>query len=464
MTDSQSALFEVDVFAEAESRRKPHTRCEIRFRSCGPGDLLPRVAGSSIPEDHAVRLIKAGLDAMALGFLRQRYAHLGGYGYDPLMMLSVALYGCMQGLRVGRELQEACLYDDRYRFLAGGLTPDDRTFDRFLERHGLDLDELLNVVLRFARKFGMGRGCEVVADGCKVPCSASWWKYMEDAEATPSDPDARLMNSHGRKMVGYNALVATDTADGLIVGVEVVNDQNDFHVLPALVEAMYSQLGEDPAAIVADKGFDCQEAIQYLEERGIDSVIASKSTCYDCFSEDEDGNWCCPAGKALIVLGSSYKGRNQRYERYGPEGGCRGCPLRSQCPFFRKRLHLPEGSDLGTKLRNYRRVHSATYSGAMLRRRRGETPFAFLRRHDRFERFRGRSLRKARAELRLWAVSYNLRKILRAFKSLQKGLLRAFRRQIQPMASMLAAIMQSFAFDMCRLAAPQLKTEISLTH
>jgi transposase len=380
--------------------------------------LFPALPGSNVPTGHPARRLKDALDAMDLSFLRRRYSHRGGYPYDPLPMLAAVLYGMTMGIRTGRDLEEACRYDDRYKLLAGGHTPDDRTFDRFIEQVGPSLDELLSEVLVLARKHGMGRGNEVAVDGCKVPCSASWWKYGNGSSETPSDPDARLMNSHGRRMVGYNALTAVDTADGLIVGAEVVNDQNDFHAMAPVLEAVLKQLGEAPAAALADSGFDTPSSIQVLENAGVDSVIAARDALYDCFSEDEEGDWACPAGKKLVRKGTGYKsGSLTAYDRYGPEGGCRNCPFKANCPFFKKYLHIPEGTDVGARFRNQARVQSATYHRATVRRRRVETPFAFLRRHDRFERFRGRSLTKAKAEFRLWVASYNLRKIFKAFKN-----------------------------------------------
>jgi transposase len=384
--------------------------------------IFPGTPGANVQKNHPARVLAQTLEKMDLGFVRQIYARRGGYPYEPVHLLGPILYGMSQGVRTGRELEEACRYDDRYKLLAGGHTPDDRTFERFIVKISPFLDELLSQVLVLARSKGKARGNEVALDGCKMPGSSSWWKSKEDSTEKPSDPDARLMNSHGRRMVGYNALIAVDTADGLIVGAQVSNEQNDFHVVPDIIEATLCQLGEYPAAALADAGFDVPESILYLEEAGIDSVVAPKTPVSDALYEDEDGRLMCPAGKSLVLVGTMAKDKEglRRYDSYRPQGGCRGCPLKANCSFFRKTLDVPEGADPGAKIRNRVRFQSATYHRAMVRRRSVETPFAFLRRHDGFERFRGRSLDKAKAEFRLWVASYNLRKILRTFKSLVK--------------------------------------------
>jgi len=325
-------------------------------------------------------------------------------------------------------LEEACLYDDRYRFLARGHRPDDRTWDRFVERIAPRLDELLREVLREARRHGLARGDEVALDGTKVAGSSSWWKHRKGSAESPSDPDARLMNSHGRKTVGYNVLTGVDTADGLIVGVEVVTDANDFHAAPVLMDAISTQLGELPAAAVADAGFETPASIRALEDRGVDTVFAADETLPEGPEEDDDGRLVCPVGKVLVRTGQTAKAKDgtRLYDTYRPEGGCRGCPLKANCPFFGKALEVPAGADPGARIRNRGRIRSAAYQGAMARRRSVETPYAFLQRHDRFERIRGRNLSRARAEIRLWVASYNLRKILRALAALFALLERRF--------------------------------------
>jgi len=407
----ESAPEEVSVSGKGVSR---HVRSSAKFRDPLEFPLFPEVPGASVPSDHLARQIIAILSEMDLSFLTRMYAHRGGVPYHPINLLAVVLYGMTRGHRLGRELEEECRFDDRYRFLMGGHTPDDRTFDRFIERVGPHLESVMAQVLVKAKKLGMSKGNEVAIDGCKVPGSSSWWKSHKDSCEVPSDPDARLMNSHGRRLVGYNALLAVDTGDGLIVGAQLVNDQNDMHCAPVILESVRSQLGELPCVALGDSGFESPAGIAGLEDMGVDTVFAYRNSLPECLDLNGEGQLVCPARKVLVKLGSQRKTSDGRlYDAYRPEGGCQGCPFKTSCEFFTKELQVPRGTDPGARYRNRARFHSAAYAGAMNRRRCAETPFAFLRRHDMFDRFRGRSLNKARAEYFLWVVSYNLRKILR---------------------------------------------------
>jgi transposase len=416
MDQAQSNLFEPpECLAEPNTGRlKAHVRDGAKFREPLDFSLFPELPGSSLPPEHLARRIVRIIAALDLGWLRRLYAHRGGVPYLPEQMLAVVLYGMTCGQRTGLDLQESCRYDDRFKFLIGGHKPDDRTFERFIERVGPYAEELLKSVLVLARSHGLAKGNEVAIDGCKVAGSSSWWKHSKKSDTAPSDPDARLMNSHGRRMVGYNALSAVDTSDGLIVGAALVNDQNDWHAGPVVVEAVRSQLGEYPAAAIADSGFESPEGIEAVELMGVDTVFAPRDAGpSECLSVNEDGELSCPLGKVLVKLKPRKTSSGVWYDVYRPEGGCAGCPLKAQCAFFKKKLEVPMGTDPATRFRNRDRVCSATYHGALKRRRRVETPYAHLKRHDRFDRLRGRNLGRATGEYLLWVASYNLRKILR---------------------------------------------------
>jgi transposase len=417
MDQAQSTLFEVPACPGDPSpgTLAAHVRNGVKFREPLNFSLFPELPGSSLPEGHLVRQIARIIASLDLGWLRRLYAHRGGVPYLPEQMLAVVLYGMTCGMRTGSDLQESCRYDDRFKFLMGGHKPDDRTFERFIDRVGPCAEELLKSVLELARGHGMAKAGEVAIDGCKLAGSSSWWKHTQNSGTAPSDPDARLMNSHGRKMVGYNALTAVDTRDGLIVGAALVNDQNDWNAGPVIVEAVRSQLGEYPAVVIADSGFESPDGICGVENLGVDTVFAVRDNGLpECLSQDHEGRLTCPAGKIFVKRPKPHKMADGRIcDTYRPEGGCRGCPLKDQCAFFKKKLEVPEGADPVARFRNRDRVQSAAYHGAMKRRQRVETPNAFLKRHDRFERLRGRNLGRAAGELYLWVASYNLRKILR---------------------------------------------------
>jgi hypothetical protein len=254
-----------------------------------------------------------------------------------------------------------------------------------------------------------GRSNVVIVDGTKKAGNASWWKYTKDSNALPSDPDARLQNSHGRRLVGYNAQVALDLESKMILACDVFSDQSDQHVGERLMETMKLQQGSYPCAVVADTGFDTNENIAAMESRGIDSVICPGDNLPSQLAEDDEGVLVCPAGRRLIKVRQEFKSTTGwTYDVYRPEGGCSKCPLSATCAFKGKRLCVKEGTDPGTRFRNRERFNSATYASARTKRKWVEKPFAQMW-LDGFTRFRRRGRSKVRTELILWAITYNIR-------------------------------------------------------
>jgi len=416
----QGTLVEIEPEDSHWALRRPRQarKGSPKFRDPVDFEIFPEALGERIPQDHEVRRLLRALGQADLGPILRSYEHKGGTPYHPLNLLAVVLYGMMDGVRSSRSLQEHCVYDARYRFLMGGHEPDDRTFGRFMTRLDGLIDALFkNVMLTLRGTRHRSAGSEVLVDGGKKAANASWWKYTEDSDETPSDPEARLQNSHGRKLVGYNVQVAMDSRDNSIVATEVLSDQNDQHAAPVLMETMLFQHGSYPVAVLADKGYDCGEAIGALESKGIDTVISIEGWLPEELSENGDGVLVCPLGKPLVKTGQRNNGKGTTYDVYRPEGGCKGCPLAGQCGFKGKRLHVKEGSDPGCRIRNQARLASAQYAGAMGRRRNVERLFARMVATG-FTRFLRRGRNKARTELICWAISYNIQTLVWLFVQL----------------------------------------------
>jgi transposase len=397
--------------------RKPHVRRKRIFRRAIDPAFEMFDYALEIPEDHLVRKLRAGLCSMDLSYLEEMYPDYGGVGYDPEDVLGPMLLGMKEGVRSGEALERACLYDVRYRFLAGGHRPDRRTFQRVRERFSSELNALHGSVLKRARRLKKVSGAEVAVDGTKVAGNSSAWTFKQTGSR--SDPDVRSMDSHGRKCQGYNVQFAVDTMGPakLILGCEVLQDQNDLHAMPKVMDALEEQFGERPAQVVADTGYETAQTIQDLEGRGIESLICPAENLNSCLKENADGELVCPAGKLMVFMKTrstnEAKAKSVRvYDVYRPQGGCAGCPLRPNCALAGQELKVPTGTDPGARFRNRQRIQSDAGSGAMIRRRLAELPFAMLKRHTRFDRFLTRGLTNVRAEMLLWVISYNLFKLL----------------------------------------------------
>jgi hypothetical protein len=90
-----------------------------------------------------------------------------------------------------------------------------------------------------------------------------------EARASTTDPEARVMMfSDGGFRPGYNVQYATDTATGLIVGVEVTNAGTDNEQMPPMLDQLEARYQRLPDEILVDGGFASLEAIDATENRG----------------------------------------------------------------------------------------------------------------------------------------------------------------------------------------------------
>ena len=77
-----------------------------------------------------------------------------------------------------------------------------------------------------------------------------------------------MMFSDGGYRPGYNVQYATDTATGIIVGVEVTNAGTDNEQMPPMLDQLEERYERLPDEILVDGGFASLDAIDATENRG----------------------------------------------------------------------------------------------------------------------------------------------------------------------------------------------------
>jgi DDE family transposase len=89
------------------------------------------------------------------------------------------------------------------------------------------------------------------------------------SRASTTDPEARTMKfADGGFRPGYNVQFATDTATGIIVGVDVTNAGTDNEQMPPMLDQMERRYDQLPGDMLVDGGFASLDAIDESEERG----------------------------------------------------------------------------------------------------------------------------------------------------------------------------------------------------
>ena len=117
---------------------------EIEFKGYeqDQGQLFPSHLSEALDASDPVFFIDDFVEGVALGSFEERYAATGERAYPPRMLLKLWLFGAIEGVYSGREIARRIRWDLRFRYLAGGLTPDFRTINRFRIRHNGDFSSI----------------------------------------------------------------------------------------------------------------------------------------------------------------------------------------------------------------------------------------------------------------------------------------------------------------------------------
>jgi transposase len=295
---------------------------------------LPRAPGHAFYDRLQAVLVEAGFDRFAEGECAPYYAGKRGRpSLPPGRYFRMHLVGYFEGIDSERGLEWRCADSLSLReFLRLGTTepvPDhswlsktrarlpvevheavfawvlQRLAERGLikgDRIGVDASTMeANAALRAIVRRDSGEGYrEMLArlaeeSGIATPTAEDLvrldrkrkGKRLSNAEwASATDPEARIAKlKDGRTRLAYKPEHAVGLDTGAIVAAEVhLADQGDTATLPATLEATEANLAaveaaptpEDPAELVADKGYHSRDGLKDLEDGPWKSRIAEK--------------------------------------------------------------------------------------------------------------------------------------------------------------------------------------------
>jgi transposase len=232
------------------------------------------------------------------------------------------------------------------------------------------------------------------------------------------EEDARLMRTanHGHQ-VCYNAQIAVDAQHNLIAVFDLTNDGNDQQQLHPMAEQGKQALEAESLTVVADAGYSNGEHGERCAVSGITAIVPRAETVNpkgkqlfgrDKFSYDAQSDcYRCPAGARLGLGKVSQK---EKRTEYWNAAACAACPLKSQCTKAAKRT-IVRGFHEDAKEAMHRRAQSDP-RWMKLRQSLAEHPFGTIKWMMGCPRFLVRGLLKAKAELALAVLGYNLKRLM----------------------------------------------------
>ena len=250
-----------------------------------------------------------------------------------------------------------------------------------------------------------------------------------------TDPEAEMMHGGREKQVreSYSLEVALEQGAGLLVAAGVTREGTDSRRLEPLLEAAKPRLPEGKLeAVDGDSGFYHTPAIRTLLAAGVDVCLPDTATAgmlhrgeweepaVGMSYEPEQDQYRCPEGKVLTAVGTYQGERGYAVTRYRVEGSCRDCPRAEAC--FSPKAKRRERKTLQRRtapeaLEAHRARFREPAMQARYRQRGGwiEGVFGYLRGGLGFTRWLLRGEEKVRQEGQLMALSYQLKKLQRAW-------------------------------------------------
>jgi transposase len=232
-----------------------------------------------------------------------------------------------------------------------------------------------------------------------------------------TEPEAKLMRTarHGHQ-VAYNAQTVVDAKHKLIVAFDLTNEGNDQRQLHPMAVQGKQALDVEQVTAVADAGYSNGEHGQRCEDDGITAIVPRAETVNpegkQYFSRDRftydaaSDTWRCPAGETLTCREVSHTEQKKKYW----STACAGCALRPQCTGAAKRQIVRHFYEDAREAMHQRAKSDPIWMEH--RREMVEHPYGTMKWLMGYPRFLVRGLKKAKAELALGVMSYNLKRVI----------------------------------------------------
>ena len=430
------------------------------------------------------------LDLNSLGFTTFSPSNPGQQPYKRSDLLKLHIYGYMNGVRSSRKLAKEASRNIELMWLLNNVTPGKSSISEFVRVNKNSIKNTFKQFISFLKYADFVDAKTSVIDGTKIRAQNSRNKYYSinkidatidffnsqidkyisslenfnyDSESDPNasitikqkidnykqklkvynsikndminnnlsqitltDPDSRMMSSHGNSDISYNMQTSVDSKNSLIVACDVVNDINDSNQLENMVNNTISNLETTPETTVADMGYFNAEQISICEKLNTKVFVKRPKTknatdnsdfSIDKFKFDSKRNvYICPAQKELTFSRFLKKRKNKSDKEASIIGYEYSCSCCFDCPYFRKCTSSLYGRSI---TRNYYQNVLDTVQKRFeenpdmytLRKCVVEHPFGTIKRSLGYTYFLRRGLESVKVEATLICLAYDFKRL-----------------------------------------------------
>ncbi len=446
--------------------------------------LLPPCVEDWAPSDHPARFIREFVeqqDLAALGFA-ETAGEDGRPHYAPDVLLSVWLYGYFIKTISARRLERACMENMALIWLTGNHAPDHNTLWRFFDANKKAIKNTFKQVARVAQRAQLVGFILHALDGTKIKAAVcnrtalhkkDLVKMLAELDAGvdelhrmaeqqaaaaddpgfrlpeevataerlrekvreaiaemesvgrehlhPADAQARMMITEGWPQFAYNAQAVADEASGLIVSVDVVNDENDTRLLEPMLEIVEETLGATAEDTAADGGYATAESIAAAQRAGHNVLLPvrdgsdkSKYHSYNFLRDNARDVVTCPLGREMTCERTKMNKSGRCKVRIYRCRCAKQCPDRHECSRDPRGRMIEIGEHHEAVCRQIKRQTDEEKRQKF--KKRGQTieiVFAQIKEQMGFRRFTCHGLDRAQAQWAIVCMAYNLMKMHR---------------------------------------------------
>lgn len=430
------------------------------------------------------------LNLEELGFRTFKSSAPGQQPYSRFDLLKLHLYGYVNGIRSSRKLATECSRNLELMWLINGISPSKSSISDFVKVNEIPIQNTFKQFVLFLKLSNFVDAKINVIDGTKLRAQNSRNKYysikkidntiayfdsqishytnlLKNAESTSdvdsnsiiyfnekidnykqkiedfsnlkkkmtdeglsqitlTDPDSRMMSSHGNSDISYNVQIAVDAKHSLITASDAVSDINDTNQLHNMVSKASDNLQSVPDISIADMGYFNADLITLSESSGTSVFVkhpkSRNSSNHPDFSIDKfsyipDKNiYICPNGKTLKFTRNLVKRLNKSDEKTSIIGheyfcsDCGGCPYLHKCTSSKdgRRVTRNVFQNLLDEIQKRFNENPEMYT---IRKCVVEHPFGTMKRSMGFTYFLRKGLNAVKAETALMCLAYDIKRL-----------------------------------------------------
>lgn len=425
--------------------------------------------------------------------IKSKVNEAGSPAYNPKVLLAMWIYAYSQGISSAREVEKLSREVKAWRWLCGDQPINYHTLSDFRVRHKEELDDIFTNSLGVLSAEGLITLERITQDGTKIRANAGIdtfrgeeklkahlkvareqvellsnpasepttkrigkareraviercqkleqavqeyeklrqnKKKKEKIRVSITDPESRVMKqANGGYNPSYNAQIAVDTANKIIVGKHTTSNCEDTKELEPMIEGINERLGKYPDQVITDGGYNTYPNITMAAEKDIDLIAAergnnnvsgqqyqkrgvTKEFESGAFKYDEDSkSMICPEGETLKFDGKEELPGRTNFKYRARAEDCSNCPSKSKCcpkaaikgrSVIRKEYH-EDVIEFQEKMQ--------TEEAKLIYKKRGENAEfvnACIKERFKLRQFRLRGLFKVDIEVTFAALAYNI--------------------------------------------------------